>query len=309
MDRHQLADRVRPLLPRARTGTRVGGVTAALALLVVIAMTTGSVAGAVHPSTTLKAPYKNSSVTYPQSTSTSGCSTARVIAVATWSSTTGIGKFSAKDTASTCKGYFGASHTSSSSDSLTSIVVAIPVHPGYLTTSIKTTWATKAVATQLMTHSGKCSSVTNFDSSGNGSSECYVFVSIELYSIVYLIDITTGSIYYGTPLLPLNLENSSGWYTYNDCVYYTCSPFSYSVGSSPGGFSVSVTNTSYINASFTPTDHYELFSELSGYIVTEVGFQGYPTTQPGGNFKASAVASINLSSGGSQTALKSIVLV
>jgi hypothetical protein len=308
MDRHRLADRIRPLLPSNENSDGLRGISAGLALFVVIAMTTSNVAGAAHPLTTLKAPFKNTSLTYPRSASTAGCSTARVSAPATWSPTTGIGKFSAKNTAATCKGYFGTAHTTSSSDSLTSFVVALPVHPGYFTTSIQTTWVTKAIATQNITHSGKCSPVSNYDSAGNASSECYADVSIELYSIVYLIDTTTGAVYYGNPIFPLDMSNFSEYFADNGCVYYVCTPYSYTVGGSPGGFSVSMTNTSYINGSFTPADHYELFSEVAGYIVTEVGFQSYPTVQPGGSFKANVVASINLSSGGCQTTLKSIVL-
>jgi hypothetical protein len=310
MEKSRPADRTRPRRTRSRTPRGLPGITAGVALLIVITLTISTFADAAHAATTtVKAPYKNSSVSYPQSAATTGCGSAKLTVPANWSPTTGIGKFAAKNTASICKGYFGTSHLSSSSNSLTTFMVAIPVHPGHVTSSIQTTWLTQASVTQAIAHSGTCSSVTSFNAYGNGTSECYVDDSIEIYSIIYLVDTTSGATYYGTPLLPVDVSNSSSWQKYDVCTYHSCTPYSYSTGASSGGFHLSTTNTSYINGSFNPTDHYVLVSEVSGYIVTQAGFSGTPTTQPGGNFGGSATVSINMATGGNLTTLKSIVLV
>ncbi|MCI4331002.1 MAG: hypothetical protein L3K19_04055 [Thermoplasmata archaeon] len=266
-------------------------------------------AAAVHALVVLKAPYAKTSAAVSQVANVNGCGTANITRAPLWSGATGIATEALKGAAKTCTGYWGSAHLSSYGEPYTYLLIAVPVHPSILTTSIQAMWSAKVSGTVRTSHSGTCPAITYYDSSGNATSGCVVISTVQVYTFLYLLDTTNGSTFSGTPPYALDRVAESYWQSQDSCVNYSCATTVSSGGGSFGTLSGIWTNTTYFNGTFNPSDSYELVSIVGIEAGSYIGWFSYPSNQPGGTFTGYASASMNMGYGGAHATLKSISLV
>jgi hypothetical protein len=306
MDGTNVSQRTRTASSVSRTRRGLSWIPGAAALLVCLLMVLSPVTAATHIRPAVKAPYSNTSQIPTTNTLTSGCSTGNVTHAPLWSGTTGTAKLGSKSTAKNCGGYFGALDTSSSGQAIAELEIAVPVHPTSSTYLIQPTWTFKVNMTEKVAESGSCAYVTTVDSSGNGTSECYVYAYYVAVYEVYLLDTTNGTSWFGS--YGYLGDNYSSYTWVDSCVYYSCTSYNYSYGGSSTSVVGTVTNVSDMYGSFVPTHKYELITYIYGYTEAQVGFDNYPVIQPSGTFAGTASSTVNLATGGNQATLKGIKL-
>jgi hypothetical protein len=294
------------------------GFATAVALLMVLSPVS---AGAVHPATVLKAPYKGTTSSPAWYAGVSGCGTTKGTA-GKWTPLTGGAAGSGSATAKTCGkslGYVGG-YNSGYWESALSVAIPFKV----LTTSnhtLATSITVTAARSMAVTH-GLCPTkiihyppaLYSYESAG-----CQVGGSVYMEAYAQVMDLSNSSWYHYNFSYSF-VENNSGWENFSSCYNYgtpTCSNVSgnfsyhYSYGyNSPGAMTCSLSGTcsftlwSNSTAPMPKTDRWAL--ELSFYVeVSAYADQ----SNVAGPFVGTSSASMNMATLGNGMKVNSVTIV
>jgi len=291
------------------------GFVAAVALLMVLS----PAAGATHPNSVLKAPYKGSVSSPNYGTNIYGCATAKTT-VPKWSATTGIATGMGAATAKPCPKALGYTGTYSDGFANGGIGVAVPFlvsTSGSHSIGIMMT-VTMAPSVTFTTPACPAKKVNYHPSIGASSGgSCSVGSFVELYVSASVQDLANSS-WYGNYSYAIALH-STGWENYTYCYNYgtaTCynhtgsysSNYSYGYGVSglsPVNWSGATTFTMWGNGTKMVTGHhYVVDFQVSTTFLASAG-----ASNLAGPWLGSASGSLNWGTLGNGAKLDSITIV
>jgi len=274
--------------PRAPGRTRriALGAAAGLSVAVLLLLVTPNTLGAVSAqAVVLAAPYKGTHTGLDNGWSTTGCASATIVAAPFFDPHTGDGGFADRAASRSCT----SNPVSPSASADSGFLTEIPVHLGQASVTIVAITTVVATARAHL-NAGMC-----MPASGNYS--CYLSAYADLYGDVYLLDQTSGLVYYPTAFWSGAFESAYN-YTFcygGNCSYYTSPSMSTSISTTI----VWTIDASYLNTADT--------FQLVSYFWAEVG--AYQAAGGATQMGASAAASVNMGTMGNGYELDSITIV
>jgi len=271
---------------RSRARLWAPGATAGIAVAVLFLLAAPNALGASPPkAVVLSAPYKGTSTGYSNSWSATGCGTAKISTYPFFDPHNGLGGFSDRAASPVCK----ANPVAPSGSAGSWFDTLVPVHVSQKSVTVVVV-ATVDALVRAELSAGSCTS-----SSANYS--CYLSSYAYMYSDVYLLDLTTGSVWYPSTYWPGVFDSA-----YNETFCYAGNCSSYSSPSM--STTVSATHAWSIHATaLNPADRFAIEVYVSGDVYTELA--AYGAVLHG----ADTSASVNLATMGNGFELDSITIV
>jgi hypothetical protein len=263
------------------------GTLGAVMLLLILA----PAGSAVAPHVVMSAPYTGS-VLNSNAWSVSGCAKAKITSPAAFSLTSGMGGFAGKTSANTCKSSTFGNNRLGAGNVYGGSSVAIKI-------KVATSGAKTIVANWTFTATGaqNLSTTTCVVNSKATYSSCYQYASVYLAAYSYLVDLKTGSTWSSSTYF---YEYNASYYS-NYCYNGTC--YTYSSGTSPGGFSGSMGALFSFSATLNSKHTYALFTSI--YESVGVYLATYNAHFTG---TASGTASLDMATGGNGAVLNSVTV-
>jgi hypothetical protein len=258
--------------PAVEKMSRFGGAPpAAFVSLVAMAMVGiviwAPLAGATTPTPiVLTAPYAHGSMynLNPTVNSATGCGERATDGIAPkWSATTGLAKFSLKDTSSSCTGTGANGTFAGVAQSSPSFRALLPLTLTGNETSVKATWTVTISGAQTLSSSGTCPRPV-LNATGGGFDDCYAGAGWLVSLQAQLADKTTGFGIHDRVTALTEKFNESMVRSNVSCTSSVCTTTNSSAGGTAGGWTGTFGVTFYLNGTFYTGNTYVLWLTIDG---------------------------------------------